>query len=49
MTNAISMVGGISETLKMNMASDPLSPQSFDKMDAILMQFYRQNLCPSTG
>ena len=40
------MVGGISETLKMNMGSDPLNAQSFDKIDAILMQFYRQNLAP---
>ena len=38
----------ISETLKMNMANDPLDVQSWEKIDTILMQFYNQNLYKGT-
>ena len=45
LTNAISMINtGISETLRLNIANDPLDVNTFEKVDAVLMQFYNQNL-----
>ena len=36
--NAISMItNGISETLRLNIASDPLDVNAFEKIDALLM------------
>ena len=38
------ITSGISETLKHNMANDALDVNNFEKIDALLMQFYNQNL-----
>ena len=38
------ITNGISETLNLNLASDPLDVHTFDKLDALLMQFYSTNL-----
>ena len=40
------ITNGISETLRLNIASDPLDVNAFEKIDALLMQFYNQNLNP---
>ena len=34
----------ISETLKMNLGNDALDLEAFQKIDALLLQFYEQNL-----
>ena len=39
----------ISETLKMNLGNDALDLDAFQKIDALLLQFYEQNLQAAEG
>ena len=50
MKNAIGLIKSeISETLRINLGHDPLDAASLEKTDAILMQFYKENLYKAEG